>query len=70
MAMKRAFGAGASTDALDHHFALPGRDASEKQVDAARLALTNNPGEVARHAKLYLWYCDELKRRVARLKGI
>jgi hypothetical protein len=68
MVMKRIFKTAADIAVLNRHFALAGRDATEKHTAAALLALDDAPGVVKRYADLYDWYNDELKRRVDQLK--
>lgn len=68
MIMLQAFDMAASTAELDR-FALPGRDASVKHMDRARAIVDGNPLVVARYALRYLWFCDELKQQIARLRG-
>lgn len=69
MVMKRLFKTAADIAVLNQHFALAGRDATEKHTAAASLALDNAPDVVQRYAELYSWYNDELKRRVDHLKS-
>lgn len=69
MVMKRLFKTGADVAVLNRHFALTGRDASEKHTAAASLALDNASDEVKRYAELYNWYNAELTRRVKALKN-
>lgn len=68
LVMKRLFKTAADIAVLNRHFALAGRDATEKYTAAAAFALDNAPGEVTRYADLYNWYDAELKRRVDQLK--
>lgn len=68
MLMKRAFGQAAETATLDH-FATPGRDASEKHMDAARAAATKRSEVVEHYGALYAWYLKRLDLVIATLKG-
>lgn len=66
--MSKAFGTAASTASLDA-FALPGRDASEKHMTEARIALARCPEQVEAYGNRYSWYCRELKKHIARLRA-
>lgn len=66
--MRSVFGRAASTATLDQHFAVPSRDASVKYMDAARLILARRDVQAIRYARLYEWYCGELKRRIMLLR--
>lgn len=68
MLMLRAFGQAAETATLDY-FATPGRNASEKYMDAARTAAAQQPSVIARYGQMYGWYIDRLALVIARLKG-
>jgi hypothetical protein len=68
MLMKQAFGEAAETATLDR-FAKPGRDASEKHMEEARVAAAAQPRVLARYAGMYHWYVERLALHIARLKG-
>lgn len=68
MLMKRAFSQAAETATLNQ-FAKPGRDASEKHMDAARAAATKRPDVIARYRKMYVWYDKRLDAVIGALRA-
>jgi hypothetical protein len=67
--MRQTFGQAASNAVLDRVFAIPGRDATEKHMDAARSTLHQHQWQVARYRGLYRWYIAALRRTARQVKA-
>jgi hypothetical protein len=63
--MRRTFGMAVANDVLNHHFAMHGRDSTEKFMENARKILAAHLGQVARYGALYAWFC-KVEHRTAR----